>query len=46
MDTDLMVVVSAVGGAVSAQFALLRGEARELALTLIDASRIDREEDR
>jgi hypothetical protein len=33
-----MVTVSAVGGALSAQLALLRHEARQLALTLIDAS--------
>jgi hypothetical protein len=43
-DTDLMVVVSAAGGAFSGQLALLRHEARELALTLIDASQVDHEE--
>jgi hypothetical protein len=44
-DTDPIVVVSAVGGSLSAQLALLRHEARRLALTLIDASQ-QTEEDR
>jgi hypothetical protein len=44
-DTDEpMIVLAAVGGALSAQLALLRGEARQLALTLIDASQQTTEE--
>jgi hypothetical protein len=44
-DTDEpMVAVPAVGGALSAQLALLRREVRQLALTLVDASQHTREE--
>jgi hypothetical protein len=45
-DTDEpIIVVSAVGGALSAQLALMRHEARQLALTLIDASEWSTEEE-
>jgi hypothetical protein len=40
-----MIVLAAVGGALSAQLALLRHEARQLALTLIDASESSTEEE-